>query len=608
MLDYAPPVLARFDLVVLIGSLALVMAIGLLAGRREETEEDYFLAGRSVRWWGVAGSIFATNVSANHLVGMLGVGFSIGFAQSHFELGAVFALLLLAYVLLPIYSKLRVYTLSQYLAVRYDERVAVVYSLFTLALIVVQMTALFYIGSRSLNLLMGEHAPGYIGGIALLAFVSAAYTLFGGLKAVIWTDVLQTALLLAAGLIVAGLTFAQPEVGGLLGLIEQDAALPPDQQKMHLYLPADHPDVPWTGVFTGLLLMHVSFWCTNQYIVQRTLAAASLRQARAGILVGGGLKLLVPFFSVAAGVAAARLFATRLPEANVSPDDAFPALMALVLPAGYGLQGIVAAGLLGAILSTLDSLMNSAATLAVVDLYQKHVEPDARDEKLVGLGRLLVLILAAGAAWMAAGTYDPTSRGNFFLSLSRQISYLTPGMLVAFLLGVTSPRAQARGALVAIAAAPILGLGLEAIYPWLADVTPLSQWLGGRLNFMHRTFATVLGCAALHMLASRTAAPEPSTNDRFEAAGGLSTSQLKPLSVAFGAYVAGNALLGGVVVAGWMPAVLAGAAGAALTLAIFARFAARYPRSGAADEREPDDRLWAGALAAATTFLLFAFF
>ena len=605
--------LAGLDLAIWIGSLALVMAVGLLAGRREETSEDYFLAGRSVRWWGVAGSIFATNISAHHLVGMLGVGFSIGFAQSHFELGAVFALLVLAYVLLPVYVRLRVYTLSQYLAIRYDERVAVVYSLFTLLLIAVQLTALFYIGSRSLNLLLGASAPGYVGGIALLATASALYTLFGGLKAVVWTDVLQSLLLLAAGMLVAGLTFAQDEVGGFAGMLARDAALPAAQQKMHLYLPADHAEVPWTGVFTGLLAMHVSFWCTNQYIVQRTLAASSLREARLGILVGGGLKLLVPFFSVAGGVAAAQLFEARLPDSAVAPDDAFPTLMALVIPAGYGLLGLVAAGLLGAILSTLDSLLNSAATLATVDLYQKHVAPDAPDRRLVTLGRLVVLALAGASASVAALTWDPDSRGHFFLSLARQISYLTPGMLVAFLLGVAWPGARARGALAAIAAAPVVGYGSEWAYLFLAPQTPLAGWLGPELNFMHRTFVAVVACCGIHLLASRTGASDRDDARRdaarhFERAGGLAPAHLRALARSFGGYLASNALLAGGVVSGWLQPWVAGGAAALLTLAIFARHAARRPTSERAPEGESDDRLWAGALAAATTFLLFAFF
>ena len=606
-------VLDGVDLAFLLGSLAIVMAVGLWAGRREETSEDFFLASRQVRWWGVAGSIFATNVSAHHLVGMLGVGFSIGFAQSHFELGAVFALLLLAYVALPVYAKLRVYTLSQYLSARYDERVALLYSLVTLVLIVLQMSALYYIGSRSLGLLLGASpwAPGYTGGVVLLAGVAALYTICGGLKAVVWTDVVQSLLLLGAGVAVALLTFSQEEIGGFAGMWARDAALPVPDQKMHLYLPSDHADLPWSGALTGLIALHVSFWCTNQYIVQRTLAAQSLRQARVGILAGGFLKLTVPFFSVAGGVAAAQLFSVRIPEIQVAPDDAFPTLMAMVVPAGVGLMGVVAAGLLGAILSTLDSLMNSAATLGVFDLYKRHLRPQASDAHLVTVGRGAIAVFAAIPAWMAVGAYDPASRGNFFIQLSQQISYLTPGLLVAFALGVAWPRASARGALGAIAAAPVVGVGLELLYPVLAAPLGLEAWLGEQLNFLHRTFAAVLACTAVHALASRGAP----VADHYEDCGGLPAARRRRLLTGLGLYLLGNAPLAAALWAGLVPPWLAGGLAALLAFGLFALPVLRAGGVAAAEaadgeegaERGLDDRLLAGALAAATTFLLYAF-
>jgi SSS family solute:Na+ symporter len=601
-------VLDALDAALFAASLALVMGVGLLAGRHEETSEDFFLASHSIRWWGVAGSIFATNISAHHLVGMLGIGFSIGFAQSHYELGAIFALVLLAYVALPVYAKLRVYTLSQYLAARYDERVALVYSLVTLALIVLQMAMLYYIGSRSMNLLLGDSAlaPGYAGGIALLAGTAALYTTFGGLKAVIWTDVLQSLLLLAAGVLVAGLTFSQKEIGGFAGLLTHDAALPLAEQKMHLYLPANHPDLPWTGALTGLIALHVSFWCTNQYIVQRALAARSLPQARVGILTGGFLKLSVPFFSVAGGVAAAQLFSARLPDVSVAPDDAFPTLVAMVVPGGFGLMGVVAAGLLGAILSTLDSLMNSAATLAVVDVYQKHLDPDASETRLVAMGRATIVAFACLPALMAASAYDPASRGNFFLQLSRQISYLTPGIVVAFVLGIAWRRAESRGALWAIAAAPVVGLGLEWGYPWVAGRSALGAWLGADLNFLHRTAATVLACAAIHVFASRSTGADP-TPGRFEACGGLRPSRLRRLLSGLCAYLAANATLAAVAWKGLLSLASAGAAAAVFTFLLFASSVARRSGRAADGVSRFDDRLLAGALAAVTTFLLYVF-
>jgi len=601
-------VLDALDAAVLIVSLVLLMVVGFVAGRREETSEDFFLAGRTLRWWSIGGSIFATNISAHHLVGMLGIGFSIGFAQSHYELGAVFALLLLAYVALPVYAKLGVYTLSQYLAARYDERVALVYSVFTLVLIVLQMAMLYYIGSRSMNLLLAGSAlvPGYAGGIAALAGMAALYTVFGGLKAVVWTDVLQSLLLLAAGVMVAGLTFSQPEIGGFAGLLARDSALPLAEQKMHLYLPASHPDLPWSGALTGLIALHVSFWCTNQYIVQRTLGAESLREGRLGILAGGFLKLSVPFFSVAGGVAAAQLFAARIPDASVAPDDAFPTLVAMVVPAGLGLMGVVAAGLLGAILSTLDSLMNSAATLAVIDVYQKHLRPDASDARLVAVGRATIAVFACIPALMAALAYDPTSSGNFFLQLSRQISYLTPGILVAFALGLASPRAQPRGALWAIAAAPVVGIGLEWAYPLVATRSALGAWLGEELNFLHRTAATVLVCAAIQLLVSRPARAETAFA-RFEACGGLPAARLRRLLADFGAYVAGNAALAASVWSGWVPSGVAAVGAAGLTFALFGIAVRRQPLTWEDGKGGFDDRLLAGVLAALTTSLLYAF-
>ena len=315
--------LSALDLWVFFGSLAAVMGIGLWAARREESTEDFFLAGRSVGRWGVAGSIFGSNVSAAHLVGMLGIGFSIGFAQAHFELGAIAALMLLAYGFLPVYRQLGVYTLSGYLSRRYDARSRTLYTVILLLVAVVQLTAAFYIGSRSLGLLLEGTSieVGYAGGVAALVLVTAAYTIVGGLKAVIYTDMMQSVLLLLAGIVVAILTFAQPEVGGWSGMMAWDSAREVSEQKMHLYLPSSHPDLPWSGALTGLLVLHAFYWSTNQTIVQRALAARSDRDARVGIITAGYLKLLIPFFAIAGGVAAAQLFGVTTDEAVGQPSS-----------------------------------------------------------------------------------------------------------------------------------------------------------------------------------------------------------------------------------------------------------------------------------------------
>jgi Na+/pantothenate symporter len=220
--------LSTFDLFIFFGSLLAVMGVGLWAGRKEEDSADYFLAGRSARWWGVAGSIFGSNVSANHIVGMMGVGFSVGFAQSHFEISAIFGLLLLCYGFLPVYRKLNVYTLSEYLGRRYSDSSRMAYAvIMVIVIVVIQMVPGFYIGSRSLNILLQEEAgpidPGhYKWGIVLMALVTGTYTIIGGLKAVIVTDVLQSILMLLGALVVGYLVFSQPEIG-TIGMPEHQA-------------------------------------------------------------------------------------------------------------------------------------------------------------------------------------------------------------------------------------------------------------------------------------------------------------------------------------------------------------------------------------------------
>ncbi len=493
-----PIPLTTIDIVIFLASILGVLAIGLWTGRREETSEDFYLAGKSVPWWGVAGSIFGTNVSAEHLVGMLGIGYSIGFAQAHFEYGAIAGLLLLAFVFLPLYRKMGLYTLSGYLAQRYDERSSILYSAFNLVTIVLVRMALgFYIGARALSFLLDGTplAVTYGSGIAIFAVVTATYTIIGGLKAVIWTDFMQSILLLAAGIFVAVLVFGQPEIGGLGGLLALDASLPAADQKFHLYLPPDHPQLPWTGVFSGLLIIHVFYWSTNQFIAQRALAARTDADAKMGILAAGFLKLVIPFVSIATGVAAGVLFDSRLASGEISalplPDDAFPLLVQLIVPAGYGLVGIITAGLIGAILSSIDSMMNSGATLLTFDFYLRFVDREASERRLIFVGRIAILAFVVIAAGIAAGIYTEDAADNFFLKVPAQIGHVVPGMTVAFLAGVLWNRASASGAFWAMLSSPVFSFAIEWAYGiWARPGSVLAAALGPQLNFLHRTALT----------------------------------------------------------------------------------------------------------------------
>ncbi|MEO1997816.1 MAG: sodium/solute symporter, partial [Planctomycetaceae bacterium] len=475
------------DIVVFLGSLIGAMVVGLIAGRKEDTSEDYFLAGRSIPWWGVAGSIFGTNVSANHLVGMMGIGFSVGFAQSHFELGAVFGLLTLCYLFLPVYRRLGIFTLSEYLGKRYGDSSRLLYAVIMVVIMVgVQMVPGLYIGARTICFMLGgdavqeerllpERLVGddephvaatasgqnadvnseasaprtgrvetrvnmtyYVACVIGLAVIAAGYTIVGGMKAVVWTDVIQSFLLLAAGIGVAVLTF--DKIGGWSGLISRDLQ---GAEKMHLYLPSHHPELPWTGVFTGLLAMHCFYWGTNQFIVQRALAARSDRDAQLGIVAAGFLKLLIPFFAIGTGVAAFYLFDEHRPGQTVDPDTAFPVLVQMVVPVGYGVIGLISAGLIGAILSSIDSLMNSAATIVTVDVYQRYINPEATESELLRIARITIVVFVILAALMAMIVLNPNSKQNFFLQIANYQNYLTPGILVAFVLGIVWKRGTA---------------------------------------------------------------------------------------------------------------------------------------------------------------------
>lgn len=609
------------DLIFFFGSLVLVMGIGLMASRREKSAEEFFLAGRSVRWWGVAGSIFGSNVSANHLVGMLGIGYSIGFAQSHFEFGAIAALMLLAYGFLPVYRKLGVFTLSDYLGRRYDGRSQTLYALILVLVAVVQLTGGFYIGSRSLGLLL-QGTPvelTYSQGIVALALITATYTIVGGLKAVIYTDALQSILLLVAGILVAVLTLAQPEVGGWSGMMAADAARPVAEQKMHLYLPSSHPDLPWSGAITGLLVLHMFYWGTNQTIVQRALAARSDREARIGIVVAGFGKLLIPFFAIGGGVAAAQLFAARLPDTVIDPDAAMPELIRLVVPMGYGLMGIIVAGLIGAILSSIDSLVNSTSTLITFDLYKKYLRPDATDEQLLPLGKWMIAILIGGSAVLALATYDPGGGGNFFLRVSSQASHFTPGLVVAFALGMFWRGARARGAFWSIVSAPVFSFASEPLYAGAAAGWPgLRDLFGSDLNFLHRVLLTVLCATVVHAVASRLG--RRADQDRADEQNAVGAARGAALTFARLHHVEPAVLrrvlvscagvfvlllgLGALVGAGFVEATFAAVLSVGIVLIPFAPSLMHLsPREWARS-----DVTWSAALCACTAFLLFYYF
>ena len=611
--------LTTIDVVIFFGSLFAVMGIGLWAGRKEDTSADYYLAGKSTRWWGVAGSIFGSNVSANHIVGFVGLGFSVGFAQSHFEITAIAGLLLLCYGFLPVYRKLNLYTLSQYLSQRYGEGSRILYALImVVVMVIIQMVPGFYIGSRSLNILLqggpGEIDPAwYKMGIILMALVTGTYTILGGLKAVIITDVIQSMLLLVAGLTVAAIAFAQPEIGGWSGMAAMDAAVG-GAGKLHLYRPMNDPDLPWTGMLSGLIVLHFYYWGTNQFIVQRALSARSDREARLGIIAAGFFKLLIPFFAIGTGIAAFYLFEQRGME--VAQDAVFTTLLTeLVAPIGRGLLGLVAAGMIGAILSSLDSMMNSSATIVTFDVYQRYVNPLASERRLVWVGRLCVVVFIAGAACLTIFSMDPNSKESFFLQIVDHQSRLVVGVVVAFALGMMWSRATSAGALAAILAGVVFSYALPYLYEPYVGVHPSVAGLFGReLSFLHTVAVVAALCVLVQVIVSLLTRPdEEKSKLTWAGLGIVEASTLRTISLLCGASLVLYAILALAMGNQWLSPSLAAWLAAAWTWAVFALPAVK----GARAEGKPvlsipsllrQDSFWAGLLAAAAVFMMYYFY
>ena len=692
--------LSSTDLVIFFGSLIAVMGIGLWVGRKEDSSEDYFLAGKKTRWWGVAGSIFGSNVSANHIVGMMGVGFAVGFAQSHFEITAIAGLLMLCYFFLPVYRKLNVYTLSDYLNRRYDDRSRVSYALImVIIMVVIQMVPGFYIGSRSINILLqgdtgrkavaeavvteegilseikilhgGEGygsvpkvlinnqevefleasliddqvgkvertapvpeaylntplgisfsggnlenpdiSPGdvdpfnYRLGILIMALVTGAYVIIGGLKAVIITDVIQSVLLLLAGLLVAFFTFSQPEIGGWASLMARDLGAE-GVERFHLYNASNHPALPWTGVLSGLMILHFYYWGTNQFIVQRALSAISDKEAKMGIIAAGFFKLLIPFFSIGTGIAAYYLFKDR--NLEVAQDAVFIKLLTeLISPLGFGMVGLIAAGMIGAILSSLDSMMNSAATIMTFDLYKKYVNPEADDRKLISVGRIWIVTFIVLAGFITIFTMDPNSKDSFFLHVAKHQGNLIAGVVVAFFLGMCWKRATAAGGVAAILAGVLFSYSIPVLYANLAEGNQsLIALFGEKLNFMHGAFVSALLSVLVHIVISLKTQPNEEKAKLTWI--GLQIFSPKELSVFLKTLLFCLAIystLATLVVLETISPTIAAWIGALWTFSCFCQ-SASHKAKNAGIKIYHEDRLWAGGLAGCAIFMLFYFF
>lgn len=441
----------------IIGLIALASWVSKEKSGHRKNAQDYFLASRSLPWWAIGASLIAANISAEQIIGMSGSGFAIGLAIASYEWMAALTLFLVGKFFLPIFLQKKIYTMPQFLAQRYDNRVKLVMAVFWLGVYVfVNLTAVLWLGALAINTIAGVSLPA---GLALLTLFALAYSLYGGLKAVALTDIVQVVLLIVGGLVIVFLSLEK--LGDGMGIFAgATRLLQQAPEHFDMILSRDNPNyasLPGLSVLVGgMWIMNLSYWGFNQYIIQRALAAKDIHEARKGIALAAYLKLLMPIIVVVPGIAAVVL----VPDL-ASPDHAYPHMMNL-LPSG--LKGLVFAALIAAIVSSLGSMTNSVATIFTMDFYNIW-HPQASQEKLVKVGRMtsvVAMILAAVCAQPLLGNFDQA-----FQYIQEFTGFFTPGICVIFLLGMFWPGATATGALTAALGSAIFSLAFKLLYPAL---------------------------------------------------------------------------------------------------------------------------------------------
>jgi SSS family solute:Na+ symporter len=453
--------LASLDITLFVIYVVALIGIAWWVSREKQGHEkdtnDYFLAGSSLPWWAIGASLIAANISAEQIIGMSGSGYQIGLAIASYEWMAAITLIIVGKFFLPIFLKHKIYTMPQFLEQRYDHRVRKVMAVFWLGVYVfVNLTAVLWLGALAINTIAGVDM---MYGMIFLGGFSLAYSLYGGLKAVALTDIIQVVLLVFGGLFLSytALNLISDGNGPLQGFIDLTNQLP---EKFDMILSQDNPhymDLPGLSVLIGgMWIMNLSYWGFNQYIIQRTLAAKSLQEAQKGIAFAAFLKLLMPLIVVLPGIAAVLL----VPDL-AKPDQAYPSLMTLM---PVGLKGVIFAALVAAIVSSLASMTNSVSTIFTMDIY-KDKRPDESQHHYVKVGRIVsfvALIIAMVAAKPLLGNFDQA-----FQYIQEFTGFFTPGICALFVLGMFWKRTTANGGLAAALGSFFLSLAFWLLWPSL---------------------------------------------------------------------------------------------------------------------------------------------
>ena len=475
-------IFSQIDLLVLVAYLIIVLSLGFYYSRRnDENYSDYFLAGRNIGWFTVGVSIFATNISSEHFIGLAGSGSTRGLAVGQFELMAIFTLIFLGWILAPIYLKSGVVTVPEFLEKRFDRKIRKMFAGFSIAIYIFTkiLVSLFAAGLLFYKIFgLNIYASSII-----IVLITGLYSVTGGASAVMRTQLFQGIVLILGAVILS--VFGLNAVGGFSGLEEK---LPADF--FNMFKSVSDPDFPWTGILFGAPIIAFWYWCTDQYIVQRLFSAKSINDARRGTLLAAFLKILPIFILVLPGLIAVALY----PE--IKGDEAYSALVAGdLLP--IGLKGIVVAGLLAAIMSSLAGAFNSTAVLFTNDFYKTR-NPEANERKLVLVGRLTTTAVVVVAILIVPLVKIISSQ--IYLFLQSVQAFVSPPITAVFLFGLFSKKINSKTAFITLLVGEAIGFSrllLEIISNLGVQLHPALLWILG-INFLH--FAIFLFLVSLTLI------------------------------------------------------------------------------------------------------------
>ena len=510
--------LSSFDWIIICVYFFILLCIVFSASRNQNTSTDYFLAGRNVGFFAIGASIFASNIGSEHIVGLAGQGASTGLAMAHYELHA-WIVVLLAWIFVPFYYQSKVFTMPEFLEKRFGKEPRWILSIVSLtAYVLTKVSVTVYAGALVFQTLLPDtfgtpQNAFWIGAITTVS-LTGLYTIAGGLRAVLYTDLLQTVILITGSSAIT--FFGLKELGGF-GELQTFAS--ENIAQYQLWRPLSDPDFPWLGILIASPIVGIWYWCTDQYIVQRTLAAKDLKTARRGALLGAFFKIwpvlifLIPGLIGAALNAKGYLDITKNIDVEIIGDQVFPTMVATLLP--EGLRGLVVAGIIAALMSSLSSLFNSTATLFTLDIYKK-IRPMVSEKRLVLIGRFATLgVVILGLMWIPI--MPLISEGGLYQYLQSVQGYLAPPITAVFLLGLFNQRINNKGATWGLSFGFLLGMMKLIIQAFFGEgkiTNPEILAYIGDINFLYFSGMLFLFCSIFICAVSyRTEPPNQSNLD-----------------------------------------------------------------------------------------------